>query len=153
MHSCQLLFDHFQFALIHGPNIPGSYALYSIRPCFHHQSHPQLGVVFVLAPSLHSFWSYFSTVLQYHIGHLPIWGVQLSVSYLFAFSNCSSCSQGKNTEVVCHSLLQQTTLCQMCNFRATSEDSEVDNCCYLFLSQIELKSVPMHYSGENFLLS
>ena len=31
-------------------------------PCFcqsHHQSHPQLGVVFLLAPSLHSFWSVF----------------------------------------------------------------------------------------------
>ena len=27
MHSCHLLFDHFQFALIHGPNIPGSYAI------------------------------------------------------------------------------------------------------------------------------
>ena len=35
-------------------------ALYSIKPCFYHQSHPQLGVFFcfVLAPSLHSFWSY-----------------------------------------------------------------------------------------------
>ena len=33
-------------------------ALYSIRPCFYHQSHPQLGVVFALALSLHSFWSY-----------------------------------------------------------------------------------------------
>jgi len=27
VHSCHLLFDHFQFALIHGPNIPGSYAI------------------------------------------------------------------------------------------------------------------------------
>ena len=27
MHLCHLLFDHFQFALIHGPNIPGSYAI------------------------------------------------------------------------------------------------------------------------------
>ena len=27
VHSCHLLFDHFQFALIHGPNIPGSYVL------------------------------------------------------------------------------------------------------------------------------
>ena len=26
-HSCHLLFDHFQFAFIHGPNIPGSYAI------------------------------------------------------------------------------------------------------------------------------
>ena len=37
---------------------------YSIRLYFHHQSHPQLGIVFTLAPSLHSFWSYFSTLLQ-----------------------------------------------------------------------------------------
>ena len=39
-------------------------------------------------------------------------GVHLSVSYLFVFSYCSSGSQGKNTEVVCHSLLQWTTFCQ-----------------------------------------
>ena len=37
----------------------------------------------------------------------------LSVSYHFAFSFCSWGSQGKNTEVVCHSLLQWTTFCQM----------------------------------------
>ena len=39
------------------------------------QSHPQLGVVFALAPSHHFFWSYFSTDLQQHIGHLLTWGV------------------------------------------------------------------------------
>ena len=38
--------------------------------------------------------------------------VHLSVSYLFAFWYCSWSSQGKNTEVVCHSLLQLTTFCQ-----------------------------------------
>ena len=27
MFTCYLLFDHFQFAFIHGPNIPGSYAI------------------------------------------------------------------------------------------------------------------------------
>ena len=32
--------------------------------------------------------------------------------YGFAFSYCSWGSQGKNTEVVCHSLLQWTTFCQ-----------------------------------------
>ena len=37
------------------------------------------------------------------------WGVPLLVSYHFAFSYCS---QGKNTEVVCHTLLQWTTFCQ-----------------------------------------
>ena len=34
------------------------------------------------------------------------------LSYHFAFSYCSWGSQGKNTEVVCHSLLQWTTFCQ-----------------------------------------
>ena len=40
------------------------------------------------------------------------WGIHLSVSYLFAFSHCSRGSQGKNTEVVCHFLLQWTMFCQ-----------------------------------------
>ena len=39
-------------------------------------------------------------------------GSSLSVPYLFAFSCCLWGSQGKNTEVVCHSLLQWTTFCQ-----------------------------------------
>ena len=43
---------------------------------------------------------------------LPTWGVHLSVSYLFAFSYVLWDSQGKNTEVVCHSHLQWTTFCQ-----------------------------------------
>ena len=40
--SCHPLFDHFQLTLIHGLNIPGSYAIlfYSIGLYFHHQSHP-----------------------------------------------------------------------------------------------------------------
>ena len=42
-----------------------------IRPCFHHQSHPQLDNVFALFQPLHSFWSYFSSLLQWHTGHLP----------------------------------------------------------------------------------
>ena len=88
-----------------------SIALYIIWPCFYYQSHPQLGVVFMLAPSFLSFWSYFSTLLQ-HIGHLLTWGFHHSVPYLFAFSYCSWGSQGKNTEVVCHSLLQWTMFCQ-----------------------------------------
>ena len=60
-------------------------ALYSIELYFYYQSHPQLGIVFALAPSLHSFWSYFSTDFLLHIGHLLTRGVPLSVSYLFAF--------------------------------------------------------------------
>ena len=44
--------------------VPCNIALYSIGPCFYHQSHPQLGIVFALALSLYSFWSYFPTDLQ-----------------------------------------------------------------------------------------
>ena len=40
-----------------------------------------------------------------------LWSSPL-LSYLFAFSYCSWRSQSKNTEVVCHSLLQWTTFCQ-----------------------------------------
>ena len=65
--------------------VPVQYCFYSIRLYFYHQSHPQLAAAFALAPSLHRFWSYFSTDLQQHIGHLPTWGVHLSVSCLFAF--------------------------------------------------------------------
>ena len=61
--TCHLLYDHFQFSLVHGPNIPGSYAIL-LFTALELASHPQLGVVFALALSLHSFWSYFSTDLQ-----------------------------------------------------------------------------------------
>ena len=70
------------------------------------------GVVISLAQPLHSFWSYCSTLLRKHIGHLPSCGIHLSVSYHFAFSYCSWGSKGKNTELVCHSLLQWTTFLQ-----------------------------------------
>ena len=40
------------------------------------------------------------------------WGVPLLVHYHFAFSYCSWGSQGQNTEVAGHSLLQWTTFCQ-----------------------------------------
>ena len=92
--------------------IPMQYCSLQHQTFFYCQSHPQLGVVFALALSLHSFWSYFSTDLQWHIGHLLTWGVPLSVYYLFAFSYCSWGSQDKKTEVVCHSLLQWTTFFQ-----------------------------------------
>ena len=45
-------------------------------------------------------------------GHLLTWSVHLSMSYLFAFSYYSWDSQGRNSEVVCHCLLQWTTFYQ-----------------------------------------
>ena len=68
------------------------------------------GYCFALASSLHSFWSYFSTDLKYHIEHLPTCRGHLSVSYVFTFSYCLWGSQGKNTEVVCHILSELSTM-------------------------------------------
>ena len=44
--SCHLLFDHFQCSLIHGPNIPGSYAILLLQRWTEH--------CFALALCLHS---------------------------------------------------------------------------------------------------
>ena len=50
IHSCHLLFDHFQFALIHGPDIPGSYAilLFTTSDLASITSHIQSWVLFLL---------------------------------------------------------------------------------------------------------
>ena len=45
-------------------------------------------------------------------GHLQAWGAHLLTSYLFAFSYRPCGSQGKNTGVSCHFLLQWTKFCQ-----------------------------------------
>ena len=114
VHPCHLLFDHFQFALIHGPDIPGSYAILLFTALefasITNQIHNWVLFLLWLHPFILS--GVISLLIRQHIGHLLTWGVHLSVSYLFAFSYCSWGSQGKNTEVVCHSLLQWTTFCQ-----------------------------------------
>ena len=69
-------------------------------------------VVSTLALPHHSFWSYFSSLPQHHIGHLLTWGTHLLVPYNFAFSYGTGDSWGKKTEVACHSLLQWTMLCR-----------------------------------------
>ena len=62
------------------------------------------------------------------------------MSYLFAFSYCSWGSQDKNTEVVCHFLLQWTTFCQ------NSPPSPIRlRCpCKAWLSFIELDKAVVH---------
>ena len=71
-----------------------------------------MGVVSALTRPLHYFWSYFSALLQQHTGHLPTWGVHLSVSYLSAFSYWSWDSQVEKCWNGSHFLLQWTTFCQ-----------------------------------------
>ena len=77
------------------------------------------GVVFALALSLHSLWSYFS--IDFHciqMGICPAYWAPTDLGSS-SFSVLSFClfillmgSQGKNTEVVSHPLLQWTMFCQ-----------------------------------------
>ena len=115
--QCSLLsspVDHFQLALIHGPNISGFYAilLFIALNLASITSHIHNWVLFFLW--LHPF--ILSEVISPLISssifkHIPTQGVPLSLSYHFAFSYYSWVFQGKNTEVVCHSLLQWTSFC------------------------------------------
>ena len=86
-------------------------AFYSIGPCFYHLSHPQLGIIFALAQPIHSVELFFCSSPVAYWAPTDLGSSSFSV-YLFAFSYCSWGSQGKNTEVACHSLLQWTTICR-----------------------------------------
>ena len=108
-------FEHFQFALIHGPNIPGSYAilLFTASDLASITNHIHNWVLLLLW--LHLF--ILSGVISPLISPLAYWAPtdlgSSSFSVLFFdFSYCSLGSQGNNTKVVCHSLLQWTTFCQ-----------------------------------------
>ena len=107
------LFDHFQFALIHGPDIPGSYAilLFIASDLGSITSHIHSWGLFLLW--IHSF--ILSEVISPLISSSILGTYQpgefIFRCHIFAFSYCSWGSQGKNTEVVCHSLLQWTTFC------------------------------------------
>ena len=108
------LFDHFQFILIHGHNIPGSYAILFLKASDFTSvtSHIFDWPLFTLL--LHLFILSRVISLLFSIAYWAPTDLRnyLSVSYSFAFSYCSWGSQGKKTEVVCHSLLQWTRFCQ-----------------------------------------
>ena len=99
-------FYHFQFALIHGPDIPDSYAillfttldLASISSHIHNWGCFCFGCVLSFFLELFPHWSPVACWAPTDLG-------SSSFSVLFAFSYCSWISRGKNTEVVCHFLL------------------------------------------------
>ena len=83
--SLAISFDHFQFALIHIPNIPGSYEilLFTASDFTSITSHIHSCVLFFAW--LHLFILTIVISLLISMGHLSTWGVHLSVSYLFHF--------------------------------------------------------------------
>ena len=114
VHSCHLLFDHVQYALIHELTfqVPMQYCSLQYRTLLPSPVTSTTGHCFCFA-------SVFSFFLELFLHSSPVayWAPtdlgSSSFSVLFfAFSYCSWGSQGKNTEVVCHSLFQWTTFCQ-----------------------------------------
>ena len=106
---------HFHIALIHGPNIPGSYAilLFTTLDLASTTSHIHNWVLFLLW--LHPFilpGVIFPLISCSILGTYRSGGFLFQLSYHFAFSYCLWGSQGKNTEVVYHPFLQWTTCCQ-----------------------------------------
>ena len=96
-------------------NIPGSYAIlfFTASDLTSISNYIHNWVLFLLWLCL-----FILSGLFLHWSPVAYWtptdlGSSSSVSYVFAFSHCCSwSSQGKNTEVVCHSLLQWATFCQ-----------------------------------------
>ena len=115
IHSCHLLLDHLQFTLIHGPNIAGSFAilLFITSDLASITSHIHNWVLFLLWLCLFILCGVISPLISSSILG-TYWPGEFIFQFpiVFAFSYCSWGSQGKNTEVVCHSLLQWTTFCQ-----------------------------------------
>ena len=89
VHSCHLLFDHFQFALIHGTDIPGSYAilLFTASDLASITSHIHSWVLFLLW--LHPF--ILSGVIS---------GV-ISPERMNWYAYCSKCHLEFNNEGIC----------------------------------------------------
>ena len=111
---CHLLFDHFQFTLIHGPNISSSYAIlfftasdftFTTRHMHNWALFPLRLSLFIPSGAISLLFSS-SIVDTYWPGEFIF-----QCHYLSAFSYCSWSSQGKNAKLVCHFLLQWTTFC------------------------------------------
>ena len=98
-----LLFGHFQFTLIHGPNIPDSCAiLFTAMDFASITSHVHNWVLFPFWLSLFIPSGTISLLFSSSILGNCRPGCSSSVSYHFAFSCCSWGSQGKNAKAFYH---------------------------------------------------
>ena len=108
------MFDHFQFTLIHGPNIPGSYAIlfFTTLDFTFTTSHIHNWALFLLCLSLIPSEA-ISLLFSSSILGTYWCGEFIFQCHIFLpFHTVHGSSQGKNDEVVCHSLLRWTTFCQ-----------------------------------------
>ena len=112
MFTLAIWFDHFQFALIHGPNIPGPCAilLFTASDFTSITSHIYNWVLFLLWLRLFILSGVISPLISSSVlGTYRPGEFLFQCPVVFAFSHCSWGSQGKNTEVACHYLLHWPT--------------------------------------------
>ena len=99
----------------HGPHFPGSYAIlfFTASDFTFTTSHIHNWTFFPLWLRLFFLSGAISLLFSVRIlGTYQCGEFIFQCPFFFAFSYCSWDSQGKNTEMVCHSLLQWTTFCQ-----------------------------------------
>ena len=112
IHFCHLLFDHFQFTLIHGPNISGSFVIFFFTTSefyFCHESHSQLGIVFALAQPLHFFLeSFLHSFPVAYWAPIGLGSSSFSAIYLFAFYTVHGVLKVTILKWFCHCFLQWT---------------------------------------------
>ena len=112
------MLDHVRFTLIHGPNIPGSYAVlfFTASDFTFTTRYIHSWALFLLWLSCFIFTEAISNYPLLFLSNIlnTFWtgGAHLPVSYLFAYSYCSWGSCNKNTGRGCHFLLRWTTFCQ-----------------------------------------
>ena len=120
MFTCYLLFDHFQFAFIHGPNIPGSYAilLFTASDFTSITSHIHNWVLFSLWPHLFILSGVISPPFSSSILALAdLRNSTFSVLFFCLFTLFMGFSReeywsGLPFPSPCHSLLQWNMFCQ-----------------------------------------
>ena len=111
VHSCYLLFDHFQFTWFMDLTFQVPMRSFQHQTLLLPPVSSKTGHCFFFFSSISSF--FMELFLQSPVAYIAFIHLgSSSFSVFFAFSYCSWGSQGKNTELVCHSLLQWTTFCQ-----------------------------------------
>ena len=107
-------FDHFQFTLIHGPNTPYPYAIlfFAASDFTFTSRHIHNRVLFLLCLSLIPSGAISLLFSSSIVGTDWCGALILQCPIFLPFHTVQGSSQGKNAEVVCHSLLQWTTFCQ-----------------------------------------
>ena len=137
--------------MIHGPNIPGSYAIlfFTASDFTSVTSRIHNWVLFLLWLHLSILSGIIFPLFSRSILGTYWPGDHLSVAYRFAFSYCSWDSQGKNTKVVCHTnrISQPQKRMKFCHLQQHGWIWKLLSCVRLFATPWTIQS--LEFPGQN----